>query len=216
LNEILPYYRQRAQEYEQIWHRDDPVRRGEQAEIAGALRDSFRNRRVLEVACGTGYWTQFVAEVADHITAIDAAPETLEVARAKEWPRGNVEFIEGDAYALQSISGSFNGGLANFWFSHIPKVRITEFLDGFHRRLGPGSVVFMADNMIVPGVGGELVKREGCEDTFKLRTLADGSKHEVLKNYFTVRELEQILSPHAQDLRIQMGKCFWWVKYLVK
>lgn len=210
--DLLPYYRQRAREYEQIWHRDDPVRQAEQAAVARELATLFRGRRVLEIACGTAYWTQFFANVAEHVTAIDAAPETLEVARTKNFP-ASVELHAGDAYALGTVPGDFNAALANFWFSHVPKARIAEFLNGLHARIAPGSPVFMADNMNVPGVGGELVRHAGCEDTFKMRTLADGSKHVVLKNYFDRAELEGLFGRTARDLHVHIGKCFWWVSY---
>jgi SAM-dependent methyltransferase len=216
MTDLLPYYRRRAQEYEQIWHRDDPVRQGEQSAMAAALQDLFRHRRVLEVACGTGYWTQFAAVTAARVCAIDGAPETLDVARAKNLPADQVTFRAGDAYALAGVPGDFDAALAMCWFSHVPIARHAEFLAGLHRRLEPGAVVFMADNMNVPGVGGELIRRDGCADTFKLRTLADGSRHEVLKNYFTAAELRQLLSPLATDLRVHAGQCFWWASYCVR
>ena len=209
------YYRARAREYEQIYHRDDPVRQGEQAAIAEAMKETFRDRRVLEGACGTGFWTEVAAEAAQHVVAVDIAPEMLDIARAKGLSPDKVEFRAGDAYALESVAGTFDAGLANFWFSHIPKARIVEFLDGFHERIGKGALVFMADNVYVPGVGGELVTRSGSEDTFKRRTLSDGSRHEVLKNYYDVDQLRRTLSSHATDLHIHVGRCFWWVRYRI-
>ena len=209
------YYSRRAPEYERMWYRDEPLRQGEQAAIAAALARLFTDRRVLEIACGTAYWTQFVAATAEWIYALDAAPPMLALARAKELPTGKVEFHAGDAYALAAVPGNFNAGLANFLFSHIPQARLQGFLDGFHRRLGCGAVVFMADNVFVPGLGGELVIRPGCEDTFKRRQLADGSQHEVLKNYYDDAQLRQILAPHATELHIHVGQCFWWVSYTV-
>ncbi|WJE54751.1 hypothetical protein QRE66_11270 [Bacillus cereus] len=32
------------------------------------MKELFHGKKVLEVACGTGYWMQYVAEVAEHIT----------------------------------------------------------------------------------------------------------------------------------------------------
>ena len=48
--------------------------------------------------------------------------------------------------------------------------------------VGHETIVFVADNVYVPGIGGELVRKSSSADTFKLRELGDGSKHEVLKN----------------------------------
>lgn len=209
------YYDHRAREYEEIYHREDPVRRGELADIASAMRTLLSGCRVLEVACGTGYWTEVAAEVAQHVVAVDISADMLAVARSKGLPAEKVEFRQADSYMLGRVPGGFNAGLANFWFSHVPKARMNEFLDGFHRRLGSNAVVFMADNVYAWGIGGELIVRPGAEDTFKLRRLSDGSEHEILKNYYDEDELSSILSPRAKHLQIKVGQCFWWATYSV-
>ena len=210
------YYNRRAPEYEQIWHRNDPIRQEEQKAIVDAMAAVFQKKRVLELACGTGYWTQFVTGVAESVLAVDYSDEMLEQAREKQLDSKRVRFLRGDAYALESVPGSFNAALANFWFSHVPAARQTEFLTGLHKKIEPGATVFMADNVLVPGVGGELVRRSGCDDTFKLRTLADGTSHEVLKNYFTEAELEQTFGPRSRELKIHVGRCFWWLSYTAR
>ena len=168
------YYDQRAREYEQIYERDDPVRQAELAAIRTELRATLAGRRVLEVACGTGYWTQAYADVARHVVAIDAAPQVLAVAREKLLPAEKVEFRTGDAYALDVQTGEFDAGVAMFWLSHVPKSRLDAFLTQFHAKLGHGATVFMADNVYVPGVGGDLVPRPDSKDTYKRRRLASG------------------------------------------
>ncbi len=207
------YYDRRAKEYEAVYHRDDPVRQQELAEITSAIEEAMRGRRVLEIACGTGYWTQRAAKTAAHITSIDAAPEMLEMARSKNLPLDKVDFHLGDAYKLDILGRNFDAGLAMFWFSHVPKARLQEFLTGFHAALEPKSTIFLAENMLQEGVGGELIRKPGIEDTFKRRTLADGSVHDILKNYYNRSELEAIFSPFATNLRIEMGACFYRVQY---
>jgi SAM-dependent methyltransferase len=207
------YYGRRAREYERIYHRDDPARQSEQTALATDLQESLRGRSVLEIACGTGFWTEIASRVARHVVAVDASPEMLAVAQEKGPPPGRVEFKLGDAYELDDVPGVFDGGLAMFWLSHVPKARLSEFLDGWHEKLGRGSIVFMADNVYVPGVGGELLVPSSIGDTFKLRTLSDGSQHRVLKNYYDASFLHHTISPAATDLRIHVGECFWWLRY---
>ena len=208
------YYNRRAPEYERIWFRDDPVRQQEQKALADEMVAALRNRRILEAACGTGYWTQFVAPFSEEIVAIDSSDEMLALAREKNLDR--VRFVKADAYALNAVPGRFNGALANFWFSHVPKSRHAEFLDGLLGKLEPGSPVFMADNVYQPGIGGELTQAEGSADTFKLRPLADGSTHKVLKNYFSASELGEIFRPRGDHLRIHVGHCFWWLSFVTR
>lgn len=209
------YYDRRAPEYEAVYHSDDPLRRRGLGELADALREALRGRRVLEVACGTGYWTALAAESAEHIVATDVSGPMLTLALNKGLPAGKVEFRSADAFDLGAQPGRFDAGLAMFWISHVPKARLREFLDGFHRRLGPGAAAFMADNVNVPDVGGPLIAKPGSPDGFKLRELSDGSRHEVLKNYYDKTELELLLAPSADDLTIHIGEHYWQARYRV-
>ena len=115
------YYDHRAREYEEIYHREDPVRRGELADIASAMRMLLSGCRVLEVACGTGYWTEVAAEVAQHVVAVDISADMLAVARSKGLSAEKVEFCQADSYMLGRVPGGFDAGLANFWFSMFRK-----------------------------------------------------------------------------------------------
>ncbi len=210
------YYNRRAAEYEEKYHRDEPVRQTEQDAMAGVIRDAFAGHRVLEIACGTGFWTAVVAEVALHIVATDTSPEMLAIAESKGLPPERVEFRAADAYDLAAVEGQFNSVLANFWFSHVPKARIEPFLETVHSRVGPGALVFMADDMYLPGVGGEFIERPGSLDTFKKRKLLDGSEYEIIKNYYDEASLRATFGPHSRDLHIHIGAYFWWVVYTVR
>lgn len=211
---LVEYYHRRAPEYETVWQRDDPQRQDEQRALAAALRSTLQGRRVLEVACGTGYWTARLASWAESITAVDAADGMLEVARRRRLTAGRVTFLRGDAYRLDAVPGEFDGGLAAFWLSHVERARLPGFLDAFHRRLDAGAAVFLADNVYVPGLGGELVAPGGA-DTFKQRRLADGSQHLVVKNYYSAQDLRELLAPHAEGLLVDVRAHFWWAEYRV-
>src|SRR5437667_106857 len=80
------FYRARAPEYDDWWNRRGGYDHGEaenlewrrQIAVVVAALDSFDARGdVLELAGGTGWWTQSLARTADHLTVIDASAETL-------------------------------------------------------------------------------------------------------------------------------------------
>jgi len=210
---LREYYEQRAPEYEAIYQRDDPVRRAEQRAIASAMRASLAGRTVLEIACGTGYWTAVIADVAARVVAIDISPSMLAVARRRGLDSTRVEFRQADVYELDALPGTYEAACANFWLSHLPRQRLGPFLRQLHARLAPHAHVFMADNVFVAGLGGALVTRPGCDDTYKRRTLNDGTTHEIVKNYFTEGELRELLTAHARELNLHFGQCFWWLSY---
>jgi ubiquinone/menaquinone biosynthesis C-methylase UbiE len=216
LDALKRYYAGHADEYEKIYYRDHTMRQLELAELAVTVRGLFRGRRILEVACGTGYWTQIAADVAAGIVATDAANEMLVLARQKNLPPEKVELKIADAYSLGDIAGEFDAGMACFWFSHVPKSRREEFLQEFHAKLDRGAVVFMVDNMYARGYGGELIRHADAEDTFKRRTISDGSSHEILKNYFSAAELEALFSPLVSNFFVHTARFYWWLTYTVK
>ena len=213
---LVEYYRRRAGEYEDIYGWMDPDRHREQEKLAAAIRDSLRGRDVLEVARGTGWWTRILSESAKSIVATDLGEEVMEIAKEKEYGCP-VTFKKEDAYNLSFQNSSFDGGLAFSWFSHIPHDLIDAFLTEFHRVLGKGSRVFIADNVYVQGIGGELDRREGDPNTYKIRSLKDGGVFTIVKNYFSVEDLGEIFRRHVEGFsedNVRHGKCFWNVDYV--
>jgi protein-L-isoaspartate O-methyltransferase len=78
------YYAKRALEYEEIYNREEPKRRAELEDTANALKETLKDRKVLEIACGTGYWSLILSQAAKKIVATDIAKETLEIAQIQE------------------------------------------------------------------------------------------------------------------------------------
>jgi len=216
MQETERYYRRRAPEYEEVYHLTDPDRKKELTRATVRMNEVIDGKHILEVACGTGFFTEIASAVAAGIVATDINAEMIDLAMQKEYRRGNVQFVVCDAYRLDTVPGEFNAGLANFWLSHVLKSRLDDFLRGFHGRLNPGSPVFIADNQNTPGLGGEFIEEPGSEDTFKLRKLKDGSTHTVIKNYFSYDDLKQLFEPYAQDLQIDCGSYYWWLSYLTR
>lgn len=124
--ETADYYRARAQEYEQIYFRDIPERRKEIDDEASRLRTLVTGKNVLELACGTGYWTKVMAETAAHITAIDLWPEMIAVAKKKTL-RAPVDFIAADMFTHPLAENSYDFIAVGFWFSHQPKQEYEKF-----------------------------------------------------------------------------------------
>ncbi|MDY0885593.1 class I SAM-dependent methyltransferase [Dongia soli] len=207
------YYRQRARDYEMIYHRPDAVRLAEQEALASWIRTSLAGVDVVEIAAGTGWWTVQAAAVAQHVTATDAVAETLEIAKTKPFDPAKVAFRIADAYQLDALGRNFDGALSCFWLSHVPRAVLRDFIGGLHRLLRPGPVVCLADNCLVPRLGGELVRVAGQADSYKYWPLVDGGTELVLKNYYSEAELTQLFTPVAQDLEIDIGRHFWRLRY---
>jgi GrpB-like predicted nucleotidyltransferase (UPF0157 family)/2-polyprenyl-3-methyl-5-hydroxy-6-metoxy-1,4-benzoquinol methylase len=211
---MIDYYSQRAQEYERIY--DKPERQADLARLREHLRRAVAGRRVLELACGTGFWTAAIADCADAIHATDASEEVLEIARAKQLHPARVTFALGDAYRPTAPTPDFDAGLAFFWWSHIPHARLAEFMMSFHAALKPGARVVFADNLFVSGSSTPISRMDAEGNTYQLRRLDDGSTHEVLKNFPSADELRSVLAPYADNIEVTIFEYFWCVTYEAK
>ena len=205
------YYAQRAAEYEAIYQK--PERQADLARMREDIPALFVDRRVLEIACGTGYWTPLIAARAESVMALDYNEETLAIARSKKYPKGNVRFQQGDAYALPP--GMFSASYAGFWWSHVPLGRIDTFLQGLHARLEPGALVAFMDNRYVEGSSTPLSRRDAEGNTYHSRRLDDGSSHEVLKNFPAVDELRRRLSGFGREIEVRQYEYYWLASYRI-
>jgi ubiquinone/menaquinone biosynthesis C-methylase UbiE len=205
------YYAARAPEYDQIYLK--PERQNDLRQIEQWLPPIFAGSTVLEVACGTGYWTQFIAPVASRVVAVDSAPRTMRIAQGRV-PQGKVEFVVGDAYALPLAGRRYERGFAGFWFSHVPKSRVREFLLGFQAALQPGATVVLLDNLFVEGSSSPISERDTEGNTYQARRLGDGTTHRLLKNFPTEDELRADMEGLGARVRYQAWQYYWALEYV--
>jgi SAM-dependent methyltransferase len=209
---MADYYARRAAEYERLYAK--PERQADLGAMQAWLAPIFAGRRVLEIACGTGWWTLHGAGVAARWLATDLNPETLAIARAKPTMPGVVEFRAMDAYRFAGLGDEgFDAAFAGFWWSHVPRARLGAWLDALHSRLAPGAVVVLLDNRYVEGSSTPLARRDADGNTYQVRRLDDGSAHEVLKNFPSQDEAVAVIGEHTGDAQWVEWPHYWALHY---
>lgn len=209
--DMVEYYARRAREYEAIYHH--PERQADLDQLRDRLSTIFAGLDVLDVACGTGYWTEYIARSAKSIVATDINDEVMELLHEKDFGSCPVQIVRADAYDLSVIDRTFPACFVGFFWSHIPKQRRQEFLANLHARLQPGAHVVMLDNMFVRGEMTELHRTDEHGNTYRERKLADGSTYEITKNYPTKDEFRRDLNGLAEVTKWQEFKYYWWAEY---
>lgn len=210
---IQSYYAARAEEYDDVYRK--PERQSDLRAIERWLPAVFAGATVLEIACGTGYWTRFIAPAAAAVAAIDSAPETLRLAEQRS-SANNVEFRVGDAYDLRPDGRRFTAAFAGFWFSHVPLERQREFLSGLDAALQPGAKVVLLDNRYVVGSSSPIVEHDASGNTYQSRRLKDGSEHRVLKNFPSQSQLRSLLEADVgQSATFSTWRHYWALEYSV-
>jgi SAM-dependent methyltransferase len=201
------YYRERAAEYDAVYAK--PERQPDQARLKRLLPDLVTGRRVLEIAAGTGYWTQYLATTARSITATDLNAETLAIAAQREYAPADVSLRVADAYRLEAVPGEFDTVFCGFWWSHVLRSDVPRFLAGISDRVGPGARLILLDNRYVPGSNHPVTRTGPDGDTYQQRKLADGSEYEVLKNFPSQSQLAADLDAVATGFDWTGLDYFW-------
>jgi ubiquinone/menaquinone biosynthesis C-methylase UbiE len=170
---VKAYYHARAREYDDWWlqqglytSRADPGWQGERDHAFAAVR-SLPPRRTLDVACGTGFVTRFLA---GEVTGLDQSDAMLEVGQEQA---PNAEYVQGDGLELPFEDGSFDRVFTSHFYGHLEEDERLRFL-AEARRVAPELVVFDAALH-----GGE------PRNEYQERVLNDGTRWTVYKRFFT-------------------------------
>jgi SAM-dependent methyltransferase len=169
----VAYYRHRAAEYDLTSYEDVP--RADRR--IAALLDQLRpDGDILEIACGTGIWTRHLASHARSLTALDAAPEMVALARQRV-ADPSVTFVAADVLdwiPLRRYDTVFFG----FWLSHVPASAFGRFWSVVRSALaGDGRVLFVDD---LPEAAGRETYLAGSGEIVE-RQLRDGTRHQLVK-----------------------------------
>ena len=162
------YYDLRAPYYDDWWIAAARDRPGWQEELTAALAsvNFLPPARTLDVACGTGYVTQYLA---GEVIGLDQSASMLAEAQ-RRLPEG--EFVQGDALALPFADNSFDRIFTSYFYCHLVADERERFV-GEARRVA-------AELVVLGSRHGEGEEPERWEE----RRLSDGSTWPVFKRVF--------------------------------
>jgi demethylmenaquinone methyltransferase/2-methoxy-6-polyprenyl-1,4-benzoquinol methylase len=197
LDELLraqvAYYCARAAEFDLAYERRPDLRSLEA--LAAGLPISGD---VLELACGTGQWTKWLAARGHRVTAVDAAAEMLAAARVRVASL-DVTFIEADLLAWRARR-LFDTVFFAFWLSHVPPARFAAFWDLVGGALQPGGRACFVDSGPGEEASEEILPAQPAPAV--RRRLADGSVHRIVKLFPDPDHLVQALESLGWSARV--------------
>ena len=208
---MVEYYAKRAAEYERIYAK--PERQADLTALRKRIGAMFKGRKVLEIACGTGYWTEVIAAQAADVLGLDLNEEVLEIARTKKTPPGRVAYTKGSAYEIPDLGRRHNALFAGFWWSHVPVAKMGLFLEKTTEAVAPGALIVFLDNRYVEGSSTPMSRTDAEGNTYQTRKLDDGSAHEVLKNFPSEGELIKRASLVGWGANVELLQHFWLLSF---
>ena len=220
LQSMKTYYQQRASEYDEWFYRQGRYDRGSEAnarwfaeadEVVAALEACSLTGDVLELAPGTGIWTQRLIQTASTVTAGDASPEMIEINRAKV----NAERV---TYQLVDLftwkpERTYDAVFFGFWLSHVPLERLDEFLQSVAMMLRPGGKVFFVVGRREQTSTAINHQLPAAESQVMTRILNDGRAFEIVKNFYDPVELAERCNRVKLDVTVRETKTYFLYGY---
>lgn len=191
LQEQIDYYRARAGEYDQWFLRQGRYDHGPQlnqlwfdevAQVQLALNEFNPSGHVLELACGTGLWTERLLATAERITAVDASAEVLAINRARVQSE-RVRYVQTNIFNW-SPPEQYDGVFFSFWLSHVPADKFSGFWAQVGRALKPGGRAFFIDSRYDSTSTAKDHRLAGQQATTVTRRLNDGRAYRIVKIFY--------------------------------
>lgn len=176
------YYSYRAEDWNQ-WIRN--YMRPVQDEVDQLIRDSPLYGDILEMACGTGFWTARLSEIAHSVTAVDGSVEMLHKIRSREF--SNVDTIHADLFSWNPPT-QWDAVFFAHWIAHVPDSHFDDFWSIVDAALLPDGHVAIVD--VTPAE--KRIEEDLRDDrTWPVtrRRLKDGRKFNVIKKFWEPDDL---------------------------
>ena len=207
LEETKEYYRQRASQFAD-WHRHTGRYEGgpeldvsyfEEAKILFAALDAEGLQgNILEIASGTGIWTEAVAKTSSSLTALDSSQEMLERCRLRLGSNPKMRYILADFYEW-APDKTYDAVTFSFWISHVPASKLDEVVAKISECLRPRGKIFFVDQQ-PQALKNEVLDQPGGEVAW--RTLENGRRFKVFKHFYTPEEIRTSFLAHGIKIKV--------------
>ena len=210
LDEQMAYYRARAAEYDEWFYRRGRYDRSpetnarwfvELEEVFAAIDALSLSGDLLELAPGTGIWTERLLGTTTTITAVDASPEMVELNRARVASE-RVTYILADLFTWQP-DRTYDAVFFGFWISHIPTERLDAFLRMAASALRPGGKVFFVDGRREPTSTASDHRLPEVGAQVMTRRLNDGREFQIFKNFYDPEALAARCRAAGFDIEVR-------------
>lgn len=160
----------------------------------------------MELAAGTGWWTEKLVKYADHITAVDSSSETLAICKAKVGAQ-KVSFIKDDIFSFKPDK-LYDLVFFSFWLSHVPPDKFNSFWQLVSNSLKKNGRVFFIDSLKheTPKPKSNSQKPE---DITSLRNLKSGKEFKIIKIFYQPQKLSQKLQKLGWQVKVKSTPNFF-------
>lgn len=214
LTEQRHYYDARAAEYDEWWRRQGRYARdaetnarwfAEVRAVQDAIRAADLTGEVLELAGGTGNWTEVLAGMAERVFVLDAAPEMIRVNRQRLAAAGmadRVDYRQVDLFAWRP-ERTYDAAFMGFFLSHVPADRLDPFLAAVAAAVRPEGLIAFVDSRPDPISSSPDQPLPEAENPIMTRRLNDGREFQIVKVYRGAEEMGAAFARHGVAMAVR-------------
>lgn len=169
MNETFNTYNKIAKKYEEEYGKDLS-----DTPYIDSFLEEINGKKILDIGCGTGTLSEYIANQGFIVDAIDFSEEMLKIARNKI---KNVNFIKMDMRNI-NIDEKYNGIMLAYSLFHISKKEVKEVIPKYYDLLKENGTML-------------IILQEGEGEKYVDENLEIGLKKFV--NYYSFEEIEKIL-----------------------
>jgi len=211
--QVAEYYAKMAEQYDAVY--DAPEREDDLDAICDEVAEAVAGHIVLEIGCGTGFWTEIASESALSIVATDINQNLIDLAQTRDLP-DEVSFRVADAYNLPTDLGEFTAILAGGWWSHVARADQEKLLAHWRDRFGKDLVVVLVDDTYAEGTSDTIARTDLEGNTYQIKTAPDGMRYEIPMNYPSDSALRKKLASSVREIKIARLEHFWMLRCRLK
>jgi ubiquinone/menaquinone biosynthesis C-methylase UbiE len=189
---MLQYYDERAPEYDDAYLRGtgtasirDPSVFQLEAKLLGDVVERMARGRVIDLACGTGYWLQYYAQRCSRVTLVDQSVGMLnECARriTALGVEGRCAVVHSDVFDYDISVHDF--ALVGFLLSHLDDTQEALLFGALRRILGESGRFLILDSAWSPTRA-----RFNAKNERQRRRLNNGTEFDIYKRYFDEQDV---------------------------
>ncbi len=168
-------------------------------------------QNVLDLGCGSGWLSIYLARLGFSVTGIDIAEQAINLARAwAEQENLKITFEAGDITNMNYVEGTFDAVVANSIFEHLTLNLAQTTVTELFSLIKPGGIFFGCFDQVGTGPG------EFFELTDKTHVYTDKGRKGMLLRCFSDAELRHLFSDwQIMSLEtIESGSRLLWAKKL--
>ena len=214
-NQLAQFYAVNADNYDQVYAQE--ARFDDLDDLQEMVAEMFQGHKVLELACGTAYWTDLIAEVAESVHATDLLPEMIALAETRGLDEDVVTFGVMDAFNLpDDLVGKYTAVFAAGLWTHVKREDQEKYLKTLRAKLGKDVMLVLLDETYVDGHTMVFARTDLEGNTFQILTADDGQRYEVMHNYMTDSTLSKSFAASTKQIRIERMEYYYLLSCILK